>query len=302
MSPNLTNLEGHPHRAATRTESHRIRSRFQREPRAGLRLQERDEQLLCDLFLHRAMARGQIQRLYFGASVGICNARLRLLFDYQYLSRYYLPTAPFGAQAIYSIGKAAVPLVSARLAMDAAEVSKHYRRSKTPMFLEHTLAIVDLWITFREATEARAEAAIETWLPELLCRHEYEIRSSPGGAWKKTVFKPDAFVRLMCPDASYRTFFIEVDLGHTSSQQFKAKLQSYQQYRESGLFQERYGGEQFQTLVVTTGERRLKHLRALVEAEQDSLFWFSTFDLVEEAGMLGAIWQVPLASDPRALV
>lgn len=100
-----------------------VRSRFTPQPKAGLRLEPRDELLLSDLFLHRAMSRGQIQALYF-SSIVRCNARLRQLFDYGYVTRYYLPAAPFGAQAIYSIGKAAVPLVARRLEMEISEVRK----------------------------------------------------------------------------------------------------------------------------------------------------------------------------------
>jgi hypothetical protein len=294
--PPALNLTNHSRREASRT----IRSRFQPQPRTGLRLEPRDEELLCDLFLHRAMSRGQIQALYFSSTVR-CNVRLRLLFDHGYVSRYYLPFAPFGAQAVYSIGKAAVPLVAARLDMDVAEVGQQYRRAKTPQFLAHTLEIVNLRLAFRNAVAQREDVEIERWLPEIQCRHEFEIRQVDG-SWRKEIFKPDAFVRLAKHGwGSYQNYFLEVDLGHTSSRQFLGKLHAHRRYLESGLFQETFGCDGFQTLVVTTGAGRLNNLCSLVESSRSDLFWFSTYEQVKEAGVLGAIWQVPFADSLRTL-
>ena len=105
------------------------------------------------------------------------------------------------------------------------------------------------------------------------CRHEWDIRV-PGGAWRKEIFKPDGFVRLETPDG-YRDYFVEVDLGHTSSRQFLGKLMTHERYGQSGLFEQTYGVPAFRTLVVTTGERRLRNLRALVEEQNSRLFWFT---------------------------
>jgi len=234
-----------------------VRSRFTPQPRGRLRLGARDEELLSDLFLHRAMSRGQIQALYFGSLVR-CNARLRLLFDHHYVTRYYLPLALYGAQAVYSIGRAAVPLVAAQLDMDIVEVSQQYRRAKTPQFLAHTLEIVNVRIAFRDAIAEQPGVEMERWLPEIQCRHEYEYCLE--NAWRQEVFKPDAFVRLRrAGSGNHLNYFIEVDLGHTSSRQFSGKLQAHRRYLDSGLFQEVYGCEHFRTLVVTTGTGRLSN-------------------------------------------
>ncbi len=88
-----------------------VRSRFQPKAMAGLRLEERDRELLCDLFWQRAMSRSQLQRLYFTSLVR-ANARLRLLFDHGFVARYFLPAAPYGAQAVYEVAQSA-PLLAA---------------------------------------------------------------------------------------------------------------------------------------------------------------------------------------------
>lgn len=264
-----------------------------------MRLEERDEQLLCDLFLHRLMARGQIEQLYFSSLVR-CNARLRLLFDHGFVLRHFPPAAPFGAQAIYSVGKAALPVISRRLEMELPEVARYYRRTQTPTFIEHTLAVVDIWMTFREAAQNSEAVNLDLWLAEMQCRHDWSIRA-PGDKWRKEAFKPDGFVRLLTP-GGYANFFIEADLGHTSSGQFERKLLTHQRYCESGLFEQTFGCQSFRTLVVTTGERRLKNLCAIGEERGSDLFWFTTFKSLQSEGVLKPIWTVPLSKNLRPLV
>lgn len=268
------------------------RSRFKPRAETGMRLEERDEQLLSDLLLHRAMSRGQLQTLYFTSLVR-CNARLRQLFDHRFVTRYYSPIAPFGAQAIYLIGKAALPIVARRLEMDLPETTRMARCGHTPTFIEHTLATVDIYIAFRQGVEERNDVEMERWLPEVQCRHEWEIRPSAGGTWRTETFKPDGFVRLARKGGQYFNFFVETDLGHTSSKQFLGKLMTHQRYLESGLFRETYGGEGFTTLVVTTGERRMHNLRALLEEQGSSLFWLTTFTQLRDHDPLNAIWIAP---------
>ncbi len=266
------------------------RSRFQPQKSVGMRLEERDEQILSNLFLHRLMARGQIERVYFSSTVR-CNARLRLLFDHKFVLRHFPPAAPFGAQAIYSVGKAALPIVSRRLEMDLPEVTRFYRRTQTPTFIEHTLSVVDIWIKIREAVADTENLALDLWLAEMQCRHEWDIRAG-SGKWHKESFKPDAFFRLAHGD-TFHNFFVESDLGHTSAKQFTGKLLTHQRYFESGLFQQRYGEDGFHTLVVTTGERRLKNLKELAATQNSQLFWFTTFARLENATILNSIWEKP---------
>lgn len=247
------------------------------------------------------MSRGQLQALYFH-SVVRCNVRLRQLFDYDFVARYYLPAAPFGAQAVYSIGKAALPLVARDLELDMAAVNKQYRRTKTPTYIEHTLEIVNLMIACRTVAAQDPEIELERWVPETLCRHEYNIQQAGKSGWTKEVFKPDAFVRFTTKSRDQVwNYFIEVDLGHTSARQFLGKLAMHRRYLESGLFQEIFGCAEFRTLVVTTTPGRLKNLRSLVEAQKSNLFWFTTCEAIAKWGISGEIWQIPFQPQPLAL-
>ena len=265
----------------------------------GMRLEERDEQILCDLFLHRLMARCQIETLYFSSTVR-CNARLRLLFDHGFVLRHFPPAAPFGAQAIYSVGKSSLPIIARRLEMELADVVRYYWRTQTPTFIEHTLAVVDIWMAFRESCESRDDVNLNQWLAEMQCRHEWDIRAT-GGTWHKESFKPDGFVRLQTHQG-YADFFIEADLGHTSSRQFERKLLTHQRYLESGLFGQIFDALSFRTLVITTGERRLKNLNAIIEENNSDLFCFTTFEALQNKGILEVIWKQPFVNGFRSLL
>ena len=283
------------------------RSRFRPAPAAGLTLTARDEALLTALFLNRVMTRGQIQALFF-SSVPRCNARLRQLFDWGYLSRAYLPTAPFGSQALYSAGRAALSVIGKALdrmglSAEGADVTAHCRRPALSL-LEHALATGDVYLAVQKALAACPGVRLEHWLPERFCCHEFEIRrtDAAGGAsrWRKQIFRPDAFLRLVCSEDA-RNCFLEVDRGHTSSRQFLGKIRTHGRFHQSGLFAEVFGWDDFQTLVVTTGDRRADNLRALAERERDGLFRFTTFALAEREGFLAPIWRTPFQEDARGL-
>ncbi|HEY3413898.1 MAG TPA: replication-relaxation family protein [Armatimonadota bacterium] len=281
-------------------EDHALpRSRFWRQARAGLVLTERDETLLADLFVHRAMRRDQIQELYFG-SLTRCSTRLRLLFDHGYLRRSYPPGAAYVGQAIYSIAAAAVPIVARRLQWEEGSVRELTRKSPTPTFWEHTLGIVDFYLAARRSVAAQSQVRIGRWLPEVLCRHEYDVRVG-GGAWRREVFKPDAYISLQ-REANGQSFpfFLEIDLGHTSARQFGSKATGYERYLDGGLFLELYGAASFRVLIVTTGEGRLRHLLQVVKGSGVP-FLATTLSAVAADGPLAHVWMT-VGEQPSALL
>ena len=253
------------------------------------------------------MTRTQLISLGYFTSVSRCNRVLRRLFDRQYLQRHFLPEAPYGAQTIYTIGKAAAPLVAAHLEQEVADVIEQSRRG-TPAFLTHCLAIVDVRIAFQEAVKLREDVSIERWIPEMLCRDEYQVRTSGSGdsTWCTEVFRPDGFVQLKQDGRKpLHGFFLEIDLGHTSSKQFVGKLNTHEHYLKSGLFAEVFDAvpnDEFNTLVVTTGNGRLSNLCDLVEQNASRLFWFTTFEAIRSHGALGPIWRVPGHQDRHGLL
>ncbi|MCX6379863.1 MAG: replication-relaxation family protein [Armatimonadetes bacterium] len=277
------------------------RSRFKAQPKQGIQLGERDEALLTTLFLHQAMTRGQLQTLYF-SSVPRCNARLRQLFDWQYVTRSFPSAALYGAQGVYGLGKAGIPVAARRLEMEERAV-RELCPKQTPQFLEHTLAIADFYLTTLAAVQSASGVALDVWLTELQCRHEYEIRATGKREWRMEVFKPDGFLRLApLQGEAYASYFVEIDLGHTSANQFLKKLEHHQRYLESGLFRERFGTEDFHTLVVTVNKTRAENLRKLLAETGTNLFWFTTFEALAASGLFAPVWASPQSEQKLKIV
>lgn len=267
--------------------------------RGGVLLQPRDIYLLVDLHAYGCMLRGQIQQLYFG-SVQRANARLRQLFDACYVARAEMPLpsfsdAPSGCQMAYLLGSAGISVVAARLGIDPAEVRRQQRHG-TPAYLLHTVEIVNLRLAAMEASKLCPEMRIERFLPERLCQHTYQYREREAEAdeavWRREVYKPDGVMLLEYPGGK-AGFAIEVDLGHTSSNEFQIKTRIHARYARSGLFQRRYGMEKVSTLCVTTGATRRDNLCRLLEREGESHFLFSTFTDIRQQGFFGSVWHRP---------
>ena len=285
----------------------------------GAAVTERDVDLLCDLLCYGAMLPVHLQALFFPeCSRRRMNQRLRQLCDAGLVLRRPMPLglggalppadAPCGVPLVYRLGGSGAPLVAARLGWDVADV-RRLVRAGTPTAIAHTLAIVSLRVRAERAIRERNEAGAEgpprlEFLPERLVRHGYQVRA-PGGRWREEVYKPDALLRFGFGQSTRTFFFAEVDLGHTSSSEWKKKAEIAVRYRRSGLFQKRYGAAGFFTLICTTGERRLANLRRLLEAslepEDAAAFGMATLADIAARGPLDADWHVPGRATPLAL-
>ncbi len=248
------------------------------------------------------MRRQQIQQRYFG-SVQRCNKRLRALFDAGLAQRTFFALSPhealsYGSQAIYTLGKAGVPLVAAQLGWDIARVRERQRHG-TPAYLAHTLEIAQFHLELEATIARQASMKMERFVPELLARHEYGLRDSDGGL-KQQVFKPDA-VFVLAAKEGRAGYAVEIDLGHTSQTEFGIKMQIHASYRAANLFSKRYEVNDFITLCLTTTPARQENLLALLRRIEYPSCWISTFAEQRDKGALGAIWRAPFGEKPLRL-
>ena len=285
---------------------------------------ERDLALLCDLFTYGAMLPEHIHALFFaGRTRRRMNQRLQQLCSAGLVSRRPLPlgfsaalphAAARGLPWVYGLGRDGAPLVAARLEWDLADVRRLVRLG-TPTAAAHTLEIVRLRLTAEDAVRRRndreTDGAVQMggkvqmeFSPERLLRHAYQVRA-PGGAWRDEIYKPDALLKVAFTGGPWRHFFAEVDLGHTGASEWGVKAAIALRYQKAGLFQKRYGADGFQTLVCTTGERRLARLSQLLirklGAENAARFGLTTFTQIASGGLLAPVWHVPGADDPLSL-
>jgi hypothetical protein len=273
-----------------------------------LRLNERDKELILLLFDNQAMSRGQIETRFFG-STPRCNSRLKKLLNAGYLSRHTATDLPGmslqGLQAIYTPGKASFPLIALAKDLPLSEVRKLCRSDCTPLYLTHALHAAHFRQLVESGFSQKANAlshqnASLTWkldlyLGEQECRHEYDVRVGEG--WQREVFRPDGFFRAVNKDENVsRSFFIEIDLGHTGQAEFSRKIAVHQRYRESGLFREVFGEDDFSTLVITTTKKRQENLIGLLQGQRADFVILSTLQEIE-TGVLKPIWRKIIQKD-----
>lgn len=264
-----------------------MRKRAVPVPDRRLRLTARDDLLFEWVFLHRAATKDHIIATGFFGSTPRANQRLRLLFDHGYLRRAYVATGPYAAKAVYLPGPAATDILARNLEIPREEVARQARKEPGRIFLEHSLACADLRMEIEAAAKAGA-FAVESYLPEPLCRHEYVVRR--GGKDDRRILKPDGYVELARGDQRLRGF-LEMDLGHVSSEQMARSFLHYRTYLADGLFEEAYGAATYEVLVVTTaGSRRISNLTPAVRSAQAPRVRFATADAVREFGFGGPIW------------
>ena len=301
---------------------------------------ERDLALLCDLLTYGAMLGEHIHALYFaGRSRRRMNQRLQQLQHAGLIIRRPLPLGLSAALPlcgsmpwVYGLGSAGTPLVAAHLQWDLADVRRLVRLG-TPTAAAHTLEIVRLRLQAEDAARQhkehgeakedggkgsmpqaerpvprndflKTESLKIEFLPERLLRHAYQVRAV-GGSWRDEVYKPDALLKLAFVGGLWRHFFAEIDCGHTSAPEWGVKASIALRYGQAGLFQKRYGADDFRTIIVTTGRRRLSHLSQLLirqtGPEGAARFALTTFSAIAEAGLLAPIWQVPGTDRPLSL-
>ena len=297
--------------------------------RERLMIGERDLALLCDLLTYGAMLGEHIHALYFdGRSRRRMNQRLQQLQRGGLVTRRPLPLGLSAALPlsgsmpwVYGLGSAGAPLVAAHLQWDLADVRRLVRLG-TPTAAAHTLEIVRLRLQAEDAARQRNEHGdresvpkaerpvpkIEflkvEFLPERLLRHAYQVRAV-GGTWRDEVYKPDALLKITFGGGPWWHYFAEIDMGHTGAAEWSVKAAISLRYSQAGLFRKRYGADDFRTLIVTTGKRRLAHLSQLLirqtGPEGAARFALTTFSAIAEAGLLAPIWQVPGTESPFSL-
>ena len=271
----------------------------------------RDAALLTDVALCRVLRRRQIQVLHF-SSTPRCNSRLHQLVQAGCLVRTYPPVATHNGEALYQLGRAAIPTVvsalwSGGLETDAAEMVRHCRRG-LPLFLAHALAVADCYVWLRGVLRGRPDWRLERWVPEPWCHDEYRVRTRETAAlqgarpWRKVAFKPDGFFRLTRSGGPDMNAFLEADMGHASPARIMHKLGFYRDYWELGLFRAVYGEGDFRTLLVTTDAARLARLEALAATVPNVQVWLTTFDALSREGMQGRVWQVAGKPDLHVLL
>ncbi|MCI0648012.1 MAG: replication-relaxation family protein [Chloroflexi bacterium] len=276
---------------------------------------ERDRRILETIHAFDGMmSRRQLDRLFFSGQ-GRTQARQRLhaLFSHGYLDRpsaaeihrvpmgehvYWL--AARGAEVVAGLQGLALPIFT-------------WRKKQSLARVEHDLAINNFRIDVHAACRRSPLLSLGHWIPEGAFRAEPDtaVYQDETGEERARQVIPDGFFTIrrqaqQRPDKVEEfAFLLEVDMAtHTNPRFAREKVRAGVAYLHSPAYRKRFGLGYGRWLVVTTGERRLAHLKHVAErVGGSSLFYFTTFDQVSPATVLAApIWQAAGGNEQVAII
>lgn len=280
-----------------------------------IHLTARDHEILATLSTARYLTTDQIQQLFWNGATGsvgprkACERRLRKLREQGFVRAIEQPVTR---------AEASKPYIYTLAERGAAHLGFHPREIEeaTPSypFLTHLLRTNDLRIAVLLACDRLGLTLVE-WLDEKLLRStgrkEYVVLPGSEGASERAGVTPDAAFLIQRSEKK-ALFFVEVDDATVTvapsiwqRRGWTRKIRVYLAYFASECYQKRYGNRPARVLTVTTGEKRLQHLKAATEqAGGDRRFWFATLDNATDAAKLFTepIWQPAQAKERLAIL
>ncbi|HUD11233.1 MAG TPA: replication-relaxation family protein [Candidatus Saccharimonadia bacterium] len=103
-------------------------------------------------------------------------------------------------------------------------------------FLNHRLAVTELYVTCRERSNDERTPTLELFEPEPTCWRRVPTRYS-----KDRILRPDTFL-VLTAEGKHRPRFIEIDMGTERLERIGEKVKLYLDYCYEGREQERYDG------------------------------------------------------------
>ena len=262
-------------------------SRYQRSKNApAMHLTERDKQVILAVYQHRLLRRDQIEQLFF-TQTSACNQRLMRLYQHGYLRRIFKPVSFGASQAIYAIDKHGARLVIQELGIPHSQINwKPKQRPVELMFLEHTLAIAEVYINLAQWIQKKPDTDLLFWKRE--SKELTDRVSDPEGKLKHLSIAPDAFFGIQTP-AGKSYFFIEVDMGTMALTRYRRKIIAYRQYWKTGKYSQVYGFKSFRVITIALSEQRLANLEQVArDAGGRNMFLFcnanSLSDMINRTG------------------
>lgn len=292
------------------------------------RLSRRDREIIRAVYEYRALTTVQIERLFFppvkrssaasaegGGKINPrCQHRLKMLYHHRFLFRDEQPQKLSEGRKplVYFLDEAGAALLveANHEAIDWAPDDNDVSWA----FLQHQLATNDFRVTITAAARRRG-VTIASWIDDksLKSPHmkDYVVLKGPQGGTRQVAVVPDGFFILDTNDDKLYRCFLEIDRGTVTAsyrddgrRDWAHKVRAYLEYYSSGKYRARYGATGMRVLTVTTGARRLAHLKAVTEATGGkSRFWFATFgDLTVDTVLTEPVWRVASSSEPRTLI
>lgn len=259
------------------------------------KLTPRDKEIILTTYQLRFLRLDQLQRLFF-ISKRSAQKRLKILYEKRFLdrSRFYKSFGKGSYQYVYFLDEAGARFVAAKKGVRKKELQWNRRhRLVEVMFLEHTLAINEIYVRLKELERKNKACKLTRWISE---------REFQGYFWKgMDKLRPDAYFQLALFDevshafAEY-DFFLEVDLGTMRLKRFAEKIMKYVDFFLSGSYRNWFLFYPVTLIISPTASRlnSLKETTKKVLKENKCVeiqFLFTTQKRLEERMLLGRIWE-----------
>ncbi len=221
-------------------------------------LSQRDRAILTDVARVRALTGRQVERLHFAELQGAYRDRTRRRVLERLVSLHVLATLERriggvragSAGLVFALGPAGQRLLA--LEQDGSDRRVRRPGTSTDRFLNHNLAVAELYVSLVEAARAGA-LTLATFDAEPDCWWQ-----DSEGEW----IKPDAYAVVSAGEVE-DSWAIEVDMGTESVPTLRRKLAAYLGLVEQGESGPN-GGVLPRVLVTVPDERRRTVLRSVV--------------------------------------
>src|SRR6266545_910263 len=237
----------------------RLPTKHELAQRVPIVLTARDHDILFAVYQQGFITTDLIELAFFPAADSLRSSyssrayeRLRQLRLWSYVDRVEPPVArviggrrPF----LYALGPRAVPLVAARLGNGAAPVQRRRLDRLDDMFIEHDLIITRFWANLK-AVMNRNKQVDWQWIAERDLRAmRVRVKDPKGRFWLP--FLPDAMFYARYPDETDQCSILEVDMGTLTLSRFRRKVRGFEAYIDEGAFEQRFGHDNPDVLVLT---------------------------------------------------
>jgi hypothetical protein len=235
----------------------------------------------------RIVDREQAMKFAGFSSITRINARLLKLTANGFLRRYFLGTFKGGSKALYTLSPKGAEVAGVQ--NNRAIVRPRESLLVGDPFIQHQLNVNAVHIAARYSDLIAFSSSFQGW------------RDFTEPLSKAVSLIPDGYFSIQTPHG-IRPAFIEVDQGTESLKVWTKKISLYLQLALSGTFKQLFHQEQFRALVIANSLRRLLSIRNAVQKQTKKIFWFTTLEEINRAGLWSAIWIRPDGDQKQALL
>ena len=292
------------------TDRKKRKSRYKRrsEPK-GMILQDRDVDVLEAIWRGGRLTQKQIEIMFFG-SYNACFRRLDVLFDNQFVERYFI-NAALGepSPTFYGILRKGVEILNLR----KGQSINWYNSSKdvTDAYLRHAQVVNNVWAAASYACR-KLGYILEHWYTEREIKADYDrvkILTSRGYR-DEVAIVPDSVFSVIAHGFRF-WFAVEADRGTEVGETWQNKVRAYNAWIDSGQFERRFGDSRMRVITVVrtrySGAKRIDNLKRVTEDSGGAKrFWFTAFDSIDlkrpESIFEDLIWSVASEDQPNQLL